>query len=55
MQLKKQNLERIDKILKNLNAKGENLWIEIENLEFEKALISKVMTSKYFSASYTRF
>lgn len=46
---RKHILEKIDKILKNLNQKGENSWLEQENLEFEKILYSKGINSKYFA------
>ena len=46
---KKYLLEKIDKILKNLNQKGENSWLEQENLEFEKILFSKGISAKYFA------
>jgi hypothetical protein len=56
VELRKEELERIDKLLKNLNQKGENnLWIEIENHEFEKIILNKIMTSKYFTSHYNKF
>jgi hypothetical protein len=56
VELRKEELERIDKLLKNLNQKGENnLWIEIENHEFEKIILNKIMTSKYFTSNYSKF
>ena len=56
MEFRKDLLEKIDKLLKTLSTKGENnLWIEIENYEFEKSVLNKVITQKYFATHYPKF
>jgi hypothetical protein len=53
---RKDVLEKIDRLLKSLPTKGENnLWIEIENYEFEKAVLHKAITQKYFVSHYPKF
>lgn len=54
--LRKDCLEKIDKLLKSISTKGENnLWIEIENYEFEKIVLNRAITQKYFAANYSKF
>jgi hypothetical protein len=54
--LRKDQLEKVDKLLKYISAKGENnLWIEVENSEFEKVMLNKIITNKYFTNNYIKF
>ena len=41
-------LEKIDRILRSMSTSTSNSWIEAENKEFNKILISRTMTAKYF-------
>lgn len=48
-------LEKIDRILKSITSASSNSWIEAENKEFNRILISRTMTAKYFEKEYTKF
>ena len=54
--LKKDQLERIDRMLRNMGQKGRSeYWMEAEGQEFERIILGKLVNNKYFGNHFAKF
>lgn len=54
--LKKDQLERIDRMLRNMGHKGKSeYWMEAEGQEFERIILGRIVNNKYFGNHFAKF